>query len=394
MKRVAILGSTGSIGRQALDVIARHPDLFRVVALAANESIEALAQQANRFEPEVVSAGSPKRADELRSKLSYAPKTIAFGAGGLRCVAAESGATIVLAATDGSVALKAVLAALESGIDVALSNKEIAVAAGSLLFAAARRSGANLLPVDSEHSAVFQCLSGEDTGNVRTVVLTASGGPFWDLTLEQMRAATPEQALRHPNWSMGAKNTLDSATLMNKGLEVIEASRFFGLRPDQIEVVVHRQSIAHAFVIFCDGNVKAQLAWPDMRLPIGYALAFPERIRSGSETDEKTRASIGLAGIPAELSFEPVDDERFPALRLAYRALEADGTAPAVLSAANEEAGRAFLHGKIRFTDIGTLVEQALDSHPASPVDIGSLMAADASARNFVRRHLGEFSLT
>jgi len=405
MKRVAILGSTGSIGRQALDVIAGHPDVFCVAALAANARIDALAEQANRFEPAILSAGTPERAGELRSKLTYRPKAIESGADGLRRVAAESDARIVLAATDGTVALRAVLAALESGIDVALANKELAVAAGALLFAAGKKTGANLLPVDSEHSAVFQCLAGEERGNVRGIVLTASGGPFWDLTLEQMRAVTPEQALRHPTWSMGAKNTLDSATLMNKGLEVIEASRFFGLRSEQIEVVVHRQSVAHAFVFFSDGNVKAQLASPDMRLPIGYALAYPERLppandcgRSSkddryTETEARTRAAIGLAG-KATLAFEPVDHARFPALRLAYRALTAEGTAPAVLSAANEEAGRAFLQGKIRFTDIGSLVERALDALPASPINTTSLMAADASAREYVRRHLGEFSLT
>jgi len=400
LKNVAILGSTGSIGTQALDVLAAHPNRFAVVGLAAGENIPELATQAERFRPRSVSAGTQRGAEQLRVALDGAPCEVAHGREGLELVAAHSGADIVLVATDGMVSFRAALAALAAGVDLALANKELAVAAGELLFAEAAKSGARILPVDSEHSAVFQCLQGEETKAVRTVVLTASGGPFWNLSREQMRDVTPSQALRHPTWSMGAKNTLDSATLMNKGLEVIEASRFFGLAPAQIEVVIHRASFAHAFVMFADGSVKAQLAQPDMRVPIGYALAWPERlpaIQNRSTTVDlynTARAQIGLGGEVATLTFEPVDVERFPAIPIAYRALERGGTYPAALSAANEEAGRAFLDGKIKFTDIASLVERALEAEPGEPAALPAIEAADARAREFVKRHLGDFSLT
>jgi len=381
MRRVAILGSTGSIGSQALEVIAAHPERFSVTALAANTSIVLLAKQANIFRPRVVSAGSKELAESLRARLDYQPERVAFGTDGLRAAALDSGAQQVLAATDGMAGLGPVLGALERGIDVALSNKELAVAAGELLFAAAQRSGARLVPVDSEHSAVFQCLAGERLADVTSIVLTASGGPFWDLSLEELERVTPEQALRHPTWRMGPKNTIDSATLMNKGLEVIEASHFFGLPGAKIEVVVHRQSIAHAFVFFGDGSVKAQLAWPDMRVPIGYALSYPERLPALGRGQEETRRSLGLDGKKATLSFEPVDESRFPSLKLCYRTLERGQTYPAVLSAANEEAGRAFLQGKVKFTDICALVERALERHQASNMTLEAVEEADRWSR-------------
>ena len=383
MKRIAILGSTGSIGSQALEVIARHPDYFRASALAARNNVALLAEQANRFRPEVLSIGSRELADDLRTRLSYTPKTVAHGDAGLTAVASAD-AQCVLAASDGMAALDAVLGAIERGVTVALANKELAVSAGELLFARARARHAQILPVDSEHSAVFQCLVGEQRGDVAGIVLTASGGPFWGFSRAQMEAVTPEQALAHPTWQMGPKNTLDSATLMNKGLEVIEASRFFELRPDQIEVVVHRQSVAHAFVLFKDGNVKAQLAWPDMKVPIAYALAHPERLPSASG-GAKTRAAIGLGSAPSTLSFEPVDDSRFPALRLCYDALRAGGTYPAVLSASNEEAGRAFLQGKVKFCDISVLVKRALDEHQSGGATLEEIRRADAWARQATR---------
>ena len=384
MRAVSILGSTGSIGRQALDVIAAHPGRFRVGGLAANQSVEGLAAQANRFRPPVLSVGSTEGALLLREHLTYEPETIGVGAAGLAAVAQAAAADVVLAATDGMVAMDAVLGAAQRGTTIALSNKELAVSAGELLFAQARARGARILPVDSEHSAIFQCLVGERSEDLRSVVLTASGGPFWDSPEEAMRRATPDEALRHPTWSMGPKNTIDSATLMNKALEIIEASRFFNLRPGQIEVVVHRQSLAHAFVVFVDGSVKAQLAFPDMRLPIGYALAFPQRLPAVSDALQ-ARRFIGLAGETAQLSFEPVDQERFPALRLAYRALEAGATYPAVLSAANEEAGRAFLQGKIRLTDICALVERALERHQPLPASLEAIREADRWARRVTR---------
>ena len=383
MKRVAILGSTGSIGSQALDVIGQHAERFRVVGLAARNSVARLAEQANRFRPARLSVGSARAVGELRQLLEYTPEHIGVDVAGLASVV-ESGAQCVLAAMDGMAALEPVLLALDLGVaTLALANKELAVAAGELLFERAARSDARILPVDSEHSAVFQCLVGERRADVASVVLTASGGPFWELSESEMREATPAQALAHPTWAMGPKNTIDSATMMNKGLEVIEASRFFGLRPEQIEVVVHRQSVAHAFVIFKDGNVKAQLAAPDMRVPIGYALAYPQRLDRAD--DGKTRGSLGLGERAVRLSFEPVDNRRFPALQLCYRALRAGGTYPAVLSAANEEAGRAFLQGKVKFTDISALVERALDAHAGGPATLESIKSADTWARQATR---------
>jgi len=383
MRALAILGSTGSVGRQALDVVRAHPELFSVSALAGNVNVDLLAKQANEFRPPLLSVGAPERIEPLRAMLAY-PARIVCGAGGLLAATMESGAQRVLAAMDGMTAWPALYAAANSGLDIALANKEIAVAAGEPLFAAAAGSGARILPVDSEHSAVFQCLEGERSIDVRSIVLTASGGPFWDLSLEAMQRATPAEALRHPTWSMGAKNTIDSATLMNKGLEVIEASRFFALRADQIEVVVHRSSIAHAFVVFRDGCIKAQLAAPDMRLPIGYALAYPERLPATPD-DLAPRRAIGLAGEKVTLTFEPVDEGRFPCLRLAFRALEAGGTYPAVLSGANEEAGRAFLQEKICFTDIATLVANSLDAHEGHAATPDAVAESDVWARGHVR---------
>ena len=379
VKRIAILGSTGSIGTQALDVIASHPHEFSVVALSARANVTRLAEQANRFKPAFLSIGSPELMEPLYTALRYEPRSIGHGIAGLRQVAGP-GSDVVLAATDGMASLEAVTDAIDRGVTVALANKELAVAAGEALFARAQASGARIMPVDSEHSAVFQCLIGERRSDVSRVVLTASGGPLYDLTAEQMRDVTPEQALAHPTWAMGAKNSLDSATLMNKGLEAIEASRFFELRAEQIEIVIHRQSVAHAFVIFRDGSVKAQLAAPDMRLPIGYALAYPHRL-DGADT-AKTRAALALEGAAARLTFEPVDEGRFPAVALCYRALREGGTYPAVLSAANEEAGRAFLHGKVKYTDISALVAHALEAHAAGPATLDAVRSADAWARS------------
>ncbi|HME82018.1 MAG TPA: 1-deoxy-D-xylulose-5-phosphate reductoisomerase [Candidatus Eremiobacteraceae bacterium] len=389
MRRVCVLGSTGSIGSQALEVIGRHGDMLSVAALAARDNVAELARQANRFRPARLSIGSPELVSQLRAELTYEPQAIGHGAGGL-LQAVEGDVECVLAATDGMAGLDAVLAAVDRGLTVALANKELAVAAGDPLFARARAAGAVILPVDSEHSAVFQCLAGERIEDVRQVVLTASGGPFWEHSAERMRDVTPEQALAHPTWAMGPKNTLDSATMMNKGLEIIEASRFFGLSADQLEIVVHRQSVAHAFVIFTDGSVKAQLAAPDMRIPIGYALAYPRRLPGADAT--KTRTAIGLGGETARLTFEPLDESRFPAVALCFRALRAGGTYPAVLSAANEEAGRAFLQGKMKFTDISALVGRALDAHAGGPATLEGIRAADAWAREITRENVGRMN--
>jgi len=374
-KRVAILGSTGSIGRQALDVISRYPERFTVVGLAAGKNTALLAEQRARFEPSVVSSGED-------------------GAAGLLAVATASKPDIVLAATDGAVAFDAVFAAVDAGIDVAVANKELVVAAGELLFAHARASGARLLPVDSEHSAIFQCLRGEPVERVASIILTASGGPFWNTPAEEMRNASIDRALKHPTWQMGVKNTIDSATLMNKGLEVIEASRFFDLPAEKIHVLVHRTSVAHGFAIFTDGNVIGQLAPPDMRLPIGYALAYPDRLDDHPVTDPLVALGGALDGAATVLGFERPDVERFPCLGLAYRALREGGTSPAALSAANEIAVAAFVDGRIRFGDIPVCIERALSGVERADLSLDAVRAADHEARRAAALAVAECETT
>jgi 1-deoxy-D-xylulose-5-phosphate reductoisomerase len=365
-RRVAILGSTGSIGTQALDVIAQHPDRFDVVALAAGKNRSLLLEQAGRFAPAIVTT-----ADD--------------GPGALERVAIESKPDVVLAATDGAVAFDAVFAAVERGIDIAVANKELIVAAGELLVASAAHSGSALLPVDSEHSAIFQCLTGERPERVREIVLTASGGPFWRWDADRIAQAEVDAALAHPTWRMGTKNTIDSATMMNKGLEVIEASRLFGVPGDRVRFVVHPQSIAHGFVVFSDGSVKAQLAAPDMRVPIGYALAYPDRLPdppAGWTGGESTLAAIGgSSGQPLRYDFEPADPVRFPCVRLAYEALAAGGTMPAVLSAANEVAVAAFVERTIKFGDIPAVIEMAMAETGRAELTLAHIRIADRQAR-------------
>jgi 1-deoxy-D-xylulose-5-phosphate reductoisomerase len=365
-KRVAILGSTGSIGTQALDVIAHNPDRFEVVGLAAGRNAALLAEQARRF------------------ACAFAT-TARDGPEGLLRVAVTSEPDVVLAATDGAVAFDAVFAAVERGISIAIANKELIVAAGELLVASAARTGAHLLPVDSEHSAIFQCLVGEDRSRVAEIVLTASGGPFWRMSRDDMARADLSAALAHPTWRMGTKNTIDSATMMNKGLEVIEASRLFGLPGERVRIVVHPQSIAHGFVVFTDGNVKGQLAAPDMRLPIGYALAYPQRLPGQPDKAALRDGLTALGGKPdaagLRYDFEAPDPERFPCVPLAYRALELGGTMPAVLSAANEVAVGAFVEGRIGFGEIAGIIEGAMNRVGCEEVTLDRVRAADARAR-------------
>jgi 1-deoxy-D-xylulose-5-phosphate reductoisomerase len=362
-KRVAILGSTGSIGTQALDVIERHPDYFQVVALAAGRNLELLRQQAARFDVGITTSASD-------------------GAAGLVRVAVESDPEIVLAATDGSVAFEAVFAAVERGIDVAIANKELIVAAGALLVERAASSGSRLLPVDSEHSAIFQCLVGEEPSSVAAIVLTASGGPFWRSSPEAMEQADVAAALAHPTWRMGPKNTIDSATMMNKGLEVIEASRLFGLPGERIKIVVHPQSVAHGFVVFADGSVKSQLAAPDMRLPIAYALSYPKRLPSNGEATDALRALGAKRGEAAlRYDFESPDPVRFPCIQLAYEALAGGGTMPAVLSAANEIAVDAFIRGRIRFGRIPDVIEGTMSGVAPEEDSLRGIRSADRAAR-------------
>jgi 1-deoxy-D-xylulose-5-phosphate reductoisomerase len=383
-KNVAILGSTGSIGTQALDVIARHPERFRVTALAAGSRVEELAEQARRFGARLVSCAGEAGAAALRQVLGPEVR-VASGAEGLLAVAAESGADVVVAATDGAVAFDAVFAAVERGTRIAVANKELIVAAGELLIAAAKRTGAEIVPVDSEHSALFQCLVGEPPERIATLILTASGGPFWTLPAERIAGASLADALRHPTWQMGTKNTVDSASLMNKGLEVIEASRLFGVPAERIAVLVHRTSVAHGFVVFSDGNVKAQLAPPDMRLPIGYALAYPDRLPDHSTMDPFVALGSAAGAGSFGLEFHRPDLDRFPCLGLAYRALRRGGTVPAALSAANEIAVQAFVRGKIRFGAIPEIVADVIGSAPDEPLSLASVRLADARAREEAR---------
>jgi len=375
--RVAILGSTGSIGRQALEVVREQGERFRVVALAAGTSAELLASQAAEFLPDVVCLTGAGSSRDVPDALRRAGCDVLCGEGELETLASLPQADVVLVATSGRVAMPATLAALLAGKDVALANKESLVIAGDLVIKAAARTGATLYPVDSEHSAIWQCLFGEQSASVRRLVLTASGGPFRTMPRAQMERVTVEGALAHPTWRMGPKITIDSATLMNKGLEAIEAHRLFDIPLDRVDVVVHPESIVHSLVEFVDGSLKAQLGWPDMKLPIQLALSAGERLRR----DEPEKRPFDLAAL-GKLHFEPPDMDRFPCLRVALEAGTIGGTAPAVLCAADEVAVERFLRGDIGFMDIPRVVEAALQAHvPVSVESLDHLLAVDAQAR-------------
>jgi 1-deoxy-D-xylulose-5-phosphate reductoisomerase len=377
-KGVAILGSTGSIGCNTLRVIeSLGGERFRVVALGAGQNVEVLVDQITKHLPELVSVDSETTAHDLRARLFEKdvdlPRII-VGEPGLIEVATHPQADCVVSATVGAVGFVPTLRALEAGKRVALANKETLVMAGELMTQAARASGAQLLPVDSEHNALHQCLRGEKQSEVRRIILTASGGPFRTKTKTQMRESTVSEALRHPTWSMGAKITIDSATLMNKGLEVIEAHWLFGFTADQIDIVVHPESIVHSMIELVDGSVIAQMGVTDMRHAIQYALTFPDRQPS-------ELASLDLTALSA-LHFEPPDPDRFPCLALAYRALRAGGTLPAAMNAANEEAVQAFIDERISLTDIPFVIEAVMDSHQTQPAaKLTTILEADGSAR-------------
>jgi 1-deoxy-D-xylulose-5-phosphate reductoisomerase len=374
-KGVAILGSTGSIGTSTLALIARFQDRFRVVGLAAGRRVAELKEQIERFAPEVVSVADPRDAAELTRALGARAPRITTGAEGLRAVATAPGADVVVAGLVGAVGLEPTLAAIDAGREIALANKEVMVVAGELVRRRAAESGALLLPVDSEHNAVFQALQGRQREHLRRVVLTASGGPFRTYTSEQLAVATPEQALRHPTWEMGAKITIDSATLMNKGLEVIEARWLFDLEPDQIGVVVHPQSIVHSLVEYRDGSVVSVMALPDMTIPIGFALSYPDVL----DLDYLPRLDLAAT---AALTFEDPDPVRFPCLGLAYRALQAGGAMPAVLNAANEVAVERFLARDVGFQDIPRIIAAVMAAHRGGACDsVADLLACDALAR-------------
>jgi len=382
LKRVAVLGSTGSIGVQTLDVVTRSPGRFEVVGLAAGRNAARLAEQVRAFRPRVVSVRTPEAARELETLLGRSAPEILAGEEGAVAVATLAEADVVVAAISGGAGLRSTAAAVEAGKVVGLANKESLVLAGELVMASARRKGAHILPVDSEHSAIFQSLAGHNREEVRRLILTASGGPLRTLPPERLRAVTPAEALRHPNWSMGDKITIDSATLMNKGLEVIEARWLFDIEPERIDILVHPESIVHSMVEYVDGQVVAQLGVSDMRGPISYALAHPARLALDL-------APLDLARV-GRLSFEAPDPVRFPAYRLAYRALEMGGTAPAALSGADEAAVAAFLSGRCGFADISRLCSEVLEAHAPEPLrSVDQAIAASERGKAEVERHLG-----
>lgn len=382
MKRptnIAILGSTGSIGRSSLDVIEALPDRFRVTYLTAHRNTELLSAQIRRFRPRAVVVRDGSHADTLRKAIDGAVEVLT-GADALAEVVTHEDVDIVISALVGFAGLHPTLRAIEAGKDIALANKETLVVGGELVMEKVRRHKVRLLPVDSEHSAILQCLQGEDMHSVGRLILTASGGPFLSTPQHEMDAITPEQALKHPTWTMGSKITIDSATLMNKGLEVIEAHWLFGLAPERIEVIVHPQSIIHSMVEFVDGSVKAQLGVPDMKLPIQYALTYPERPPSAFRR-------VDFAEL-ARLTFQDPDMDRFPCLPLAYRALRSGGTAAAVLNAANEAAVQLFLEHRCSFTAIPALIAAAMDTLATTgTVTLDAIDRADRDARAFVAQH-------
>lgn len=373
MKNITILGSTGSIGTQTLDVIASHPDLFRVDALAAGSNVELLVEQANRFRPRAVSLATKAAAEQAAPMLPSGTKVL-YGEESLIELAGASTSDYVVTALVGSRGLRSTLAAIEAGKTIGLANKETLVTAGHLVMKLASDRGVRILPVDSEHSAIFQCLNGESLKTVNKLVITASGGSFRDRTRDELEGVTVEQALNHPNWSMGAKITIDSATMMNKGLEVIEAHWLFDMPYDRIDVIIHPESIIHSYVEYADYSIIAQMGWPDMRVPIQYALTYPDRV--ATPTKPFNLAELG------KLHFREMDYERFPCLRMAFESGRVGGSAPTVFNAANEVAVARFLDGQITFLDIERTIETVLDRHePQQLPDLEAIEETDRWAR-------------
>ena len=385
-QRLAILGATGSIGSSTLDVVARHPDRFEVVALTGHRRLDVLAEQCRHHRPRYAVVGDKQEAASLAKTLRGSGTEVLAGPEALAQVAALPEVDSVMAAIVGAAGLQPTLAAASAGKRVLLANKEALVMAGPVFMAEVRRSGALLLPIDSEHNAVFQSLPRDFAGDlapcgVQRILLTASGGPFRDVAVEHLARVTPAEACAHPNWVMGRKISVDSATMMNKGLEVIEAHWLFNAAPEQIQVVIHPQSIIHSLVQYADGSVLAQLGNPDMRTPIAHALAYPERMEAGV-------MPLDLFEV-AQLTFERPNPDRFPCLGLAYRALQAGGSAPAVLNAANEVAVAAFLDGRLLFTRIADVIAGALDQVPTTDIpDVESVLAVDVAARAAATKQL------
>jgi len=385
VKRVAILGSTGSIGVQALDVVARFPGRFQVVGLAAGWNASRLLEQIRAFRPRFVSVADEAAARALRAEAPAGVEVLSGDAGAV-AIASHPDVDFVLAAISGGAGLLSTAAAIDAGKPVGLANKESLVLAGEVLTARAAAKSVPILPVDSEHSAIYQSLCGHNRSEVRRLLLTASGGPLRTVPSEELAAVRPERALKHPNWSMGAKITIDSATLMNKGLEVIEARWLFGVPPSRIDIIVHPESIVHSMVEYIDGSMVAQLGISDMRGPISYAMAYPERLPLDLAPLDLTRLG--------KLTFEKPDPARFPAFTLAYRALELGGTAPAVLSGADEGAVAAFLAGRCRFTDIAELCANALEAHVVEPLrSVEQALAASDWGRAAVERRVARGAL-
>jgi 1-deoxy-D-xylulose-5-phosphate reductoisomerase len=382
MKNISILGSTGSIGQSTLAVVEKFPERFRVVALGAGNNIELLEKQTRQFKPAVVAVVSEESAARLKKRCVDLKVRIVSGVEGMIEVAAAEEADLMVSAIVGTAGLVPTWAAIRAGKDIALANKEALVTAGELVMAEARAKGVSLFPVDSEHSAIFQCLRAGANKDIRRLILTASGGPFRGFSKEDLAKATLAQALNHPNWSMGKKITIDSATLMNKGLEVIEARWLFDIAPEKISVLVHPQSIIHSMVEYHDGAVVAQLGMPDMKGPIAYALSYPERL-----PDVSPRLDLASVGT---LTFEEPDRSRFPCLEYAYVALKAGGTMPAVLSAANEIGVKYFLEKKIGYHDIARVIKTTMDAHTPFPVkSIEDALKADLWARQEAEKVIG-----
>jgi 1-deoxy-D-xylulose-5-phosphate reductoisomerase len=389
VKRVAILGSTGSIGRSALAVVDAHPERLQIVSLAAGENTAALADQIVKYRPRAVGVATASALEDLRGRLPPGDRPPALVSGGesLIAVATHPDADVVLCASSGTAGLEAALAALEAGKTVALANKEVLVMAGALMVETARRRGVPILPVDSEHNAIHQCLHGRRRDEIRRLILTASGGPFRTLSRADLERVTPADALRHPTWQMGRKITIDSATMMNKGLEVIEAHWLFGVSADEIDVLIHPQSIVHSMVELRDGSVIAQLSVTDMRLPIQYAFSYPDRWNGALP-------ALDFVNL-GPLEFFAPDRDRFPCLDLAYQALQRGGAWPIVLNAANEVAVEAFLGGRLPFTGIAPTIERALaaaDRETSAPRSLADVRAVDGWARRFSQETLGTLS--
>lgn len=382
-KRIALLGSTGSIGTQTLDVISRYPEEFIVESLTAGNNLDLLIQQARKFVPGTVVIGNPLHYNQLKENLKDLPVKVHAGNEALERVVTGRNIDIVVASMVGYPGLKPTLSAVRAGKDIALANKETLVAAGQLIREAALKSGSRIIPVDSEHSAILQCLAGEQGNNVEKITLTASGGPFLGLPREKLKTVRPEDALRHPNWDMGCKVTIDSASMMNKGLEVIEARWLFDLKPEQIDVMIHPQSIIHSLVHFGDGSVKAQLGIPDMRIPILYALSYPDRLVSDLPRLDLAECTT--------LTFEKPDLERFRNLALAFEALRKGGNMPCILNAANEVAVEAFLKGRISFLQLPDVVEYAMNNTDfSSHLSLELIEVTDRSAREISEGYINK----